>query len=701
MREIGLSVLAGLLAVANGTAQPPHRTWSDYLGGSDSAHYSALKQMDRSNVAKIAEAWRFPTGDNTAYVFSPIVVDNLMYVLAKGGSLVAINAATGKEVWTFGFPPTPGIVVRPGAPGRPRANRGINYWESKDRSDRRLLIPSNNSLLAIDATTGKLIESFGEHGKVDLRLGLGRDPGTIRQIQSNTPGRVFENLIILGSATGEEYVSPPGDLRAYDVRTGKLAWSFHTVPHPGEFGYDTWPKDAWKYIGGTNTWGEISIDEKRGIAYFPIGSPTYDFYGADRKGANLFSDCLLALDARTGKYIWHYQLIHHDLWDYDAVAAPQLITLKHDGKMVDAVAEASKQGFLYVFDRVTGKPVWPIVEKPVPQTTAPGETTWPTQPFPTMPPPFARQKFTVDDLDNYYLTPEDRAKWKDRILSARNEGLYTPPVVNGETVYMPGHNGGANFFGSAADPTDATVYVVTKNTPALVKLADEQVLTMSGNSSGPPPTTAQFGRAVYERNCMRCHGTDLEGATAPSLQGLLARRAADETLAFIRQGQGEMPGFSLLPESAMSALMTFLGNPAAAPSATQPAGVSAPTAEQPYPPGVNAPKVRYYSVLPGALAPTIITPPWSTLTAYDMNTGKIKWQVPYGDSPQAGQSEAMKGNIFQRSGMISTAGGLIFYAGNEGKLRILDKATGKQLRAIDLPRGSQGIPAVYEVAGKQ
>ena len=458
-------------------------------------------------------------------------------------------------------------------------------------------------------------------------------------------------------------------------------------------GYDTWPKDAWKYIGGTNTWGEITVDEKRGIAYFPLGSPTYDFYGADRKGANLFSDCLLALDARTGKYIWHYQLIHHDLWDYDASTAPQLLTVKHDGKTVDVVAEASKQGFLYVFDRVTGKPLWPIVEKPVPQTNVPGESSWPTQPFPTAPPPFARQKFTADDLDSFFLSPEDRAKWKDRLLSARNEGLYTPPGLDKETVYMPGHNGGANFFGTASDPTNGSVYVVTKNTPVLVKLRSKP----NGGGARGNATPAQFGRAIYERNCELCHGAALKGDRGPSLEGVAARRGREDTLAFINRGQGEMPSFSSLSDAVLDALFVFLADPSAAPAATQPQ-IAAPVAELPYPAGIDVPARLYIT---GGLAPTAISPPWSTLTAYDLNTGKIKWQVPYGDAPQAGPSDQERGNLFQRSGVVVTAGGLILFASNEGKLRILDKETGKELRVMDLPRGSQGVPAVYQVNGRE
>ncbi len=696
MRSSARFAVTAAAIVVVAAAQSTHTTWSDYLGAADSSHYSALTQIDRSNVGKLEVAWTYQTGDNSTYVFSPLVVGNMMYVLARNGSLVALDAAGGKEIWTHKFEAAANpLAARAGFPRL--GNRGMNYWESKDRSERRLLIAVNNYLEAIDPRTGATIESFGDHGRVDLKIGLGRDPKTIRRIQSNTPGRVFENLIILGSATGEEYMSPPGDLRAYDVRTGKMAWIFHTVPHPGEYGYDTWPKDAWKYIGGTNTWGEITVDEARGIAYFPLGSPTYDFYGADRKGANLFSDCLLALDARTGKYLWHYQLIHHDLWDYDATTAPQLVTVQHDGKKVDAIAEASKQGFLYVFDRVTGKPLWPIVERPVPQSRVPGEASWPTQPFPTGPAPFARQKFTPDDLDSFFLTPEERAQWKDRLLSARNDGLFTPPDLEKETVYMPGHNGGANFFGSAADPTIGAVYVVAKNVPVLMKLT-AKAGGGGGGRGAAEATPEQFGRAVYQRNCQQCHGENLEGGMGPSLQGVVKQRGQQDTLAFINAGQGEMPGFSSLPDNALEAVVTFLGDPAAVPAAKQP-NIQAPTAELPYPKDAEAPKIRYYGH--GGLAPTVISPPWSTLTAYDLNTGAIKWQVPYGDAPQAGPGEMERGNFFQRSGIAVTAGGLIFFASNEGKLRILDKETGRELRVLDLPRGSQGVPAVYEVDGRE
>ena len=337
-KVIGVLASAAALTavVASAKDAKKYTTWSDYEGSADSAQYSALTQINKSNVTQLQQVWFYPDGNNGfRYGFNPLVVDGVMYVVGKDNTTVALDAVTGKEIW----------VHDNGIP-RSITNRGFNYWESKDRSDRRLFYATNNMLHALDARTGKLVDSFGNHGSVDLREGLGRDPKTIRSIQSGGPGRVFENLLILGSATGEEYGSPPGDIRAYDVLSGKMVWIFHTVPHPGEFGYDTWPKDAWKYIGGTNDWGGMTIDEKRGIAYFPLGSPTYDFYGADRTGAGLFGDCLLALDARTGKYLWHFQAVHHDLWDYDLTTAPKLLTVKHDGKMVDIVAQAGKNGFL-------------------------------------------------------------------------------------------------------------------------------------------------------------------------------------------------------------------------------------------------------------------------------------------------------------------------------------------------------------------
>ncbi|HEY1213972.1 MAG TPA: PQQ-binding-like beta-propeller repeat protein, partial [Bryobacteraceae bacterium] len=381
---LAILICAFVAASASRTPNGSYEGWRDYGGAADSSQYSGLVQITRANVNRLQVAWTYPTGDSKRYSFNPVVVDGMMYVLAKDNSLVALDAASGKEVW----------VHQTDAGTKLITHRGVNYWESKDRSDRRLFLASNNFLQAIDAQTGKLIASFGNNGLVDLRQGLGRDPATLTLVQSTTPGRIFENLLILGSATNEGYGSGPGDIRAYDVRTGRLAWTFHTIPHPGEYGYQTWPKDAWKTVGGADSWSELSLDEKRGIVYVPTASPKYNFYGVNRVGDDLFGDCLLALDARTGKRLWHFQMVHHDIWDYDNATAPKLLTVRHNGALIDVVAQPGKEGFVWVFNRETGAPLWPIMERPVPQSDMPGEQVSPTQPFPVNPPPFARQEFT-------------------------------------------------------------------------------------------------------------------------------------------------------------------------------------------------------------------------------------------------------------------------------------------------------------------
>jgi quinoprotein glucose dehydrogenase len=583
------SVLAGACAlslrlVAAQTA--PYTTWSSYAGAADGAQYSALKQIDRSNVHTLKVAWTYPTLDGANYLFNPLVVDGVMYVLAKNNAVIALDAATGRELWLH-------------ENGRGRiTSHGISYWESADRSDRRLLYAHNDLLQAVDARTGQSIASFGATGKVDLRQGLGRDPATIA-VQSTTPGRVFEDLLILGSATNSEYDSAPGDVRAYDVRTGALVWTFHTIPRDGEFGADTWPKDAWKTIGGANAWAEISLDVARGIVYVPTASPKYNFYGANRKGANLFADCLLALDVRTGRRIWHFQMVHHDIFDYDNATSPKLLTVMHDGRPVDIVAQAGKTGFLYVFNRVTGEPLWPIEERPVPTSEMPGEHAWPTQPFPTAPPPFARQSFTERDLNPYIDDPAERARWLDDIRNARNEGLFTPPGLR-NSIQMPGNNGGANFGGSAVDPAHGTMFVVSKDYPAMLKL------TAPPQSSSPTadPATIQY-RSPF--------------------------------------------GF-MVTSSGLSA----------------------------------------------------IGPPWTSLTAYDLNAGAIKWKIALGEVPDlAAKGIRDTGAHFPKVGPVVTAGGLIFTGTRDREIRALDVDTGRTLWTAEVGAGVEGIPAIFEVNGRQ
>ena len=710
--HVGCALLCLAIAVAGQAvhAGQDYKTWKDYGGGPDSSHFVDLKQINKSNVKQLEVAWMYPTGDQRSYVFNPIVVDGVMYVQARNSSLVALDAATGKEIW-----------IHENLPGL--ATRGIAYWESKDRKDRRLIFALNNYLQEIDARTGKSILTFGTNGLVDLRQGLGRDPKTITRIQPEAPGRVFENLILLGSSTGEAYLSAPGDIRAYDVRTGKLVWTFHTIPRPGEEGYDTWPKDAWRYAGGTNTWGEITVDEKRGIAYFPTGSPTYDYYGADRIGANLFGNCLLALDARTGKKLWHFQMVHHDLWDYDNNAAPQLITVRHNGKLIDAVAQSTKQGFLFVFDRVTGTPLWPIEERPVPASRMPGEQAWPTQPYPTAPPPFARQRMSADDVNPYILTAEERAAWRERIAKMRNEGLFTPPGLE-ETISLPGARGGSNWGTNAANPSKGLVYLTTQDWPTIYKLGLEDPL--AARRAAPSGAAIDQGRTIYQRRCQSCHGIDGVGsAGGPPAVGGNNRIELAAFRQVVTSGKGEMPAFTDLDAAAIAALHAFLAGPAApkrsgmereggpvVASGGAPGGLEIPEIDPrpsplggpPYPTGVDAPVNRYYTdwgLYPNQ--PYIIGPPWSAIVAFDLNTGTIKWRVPLGEDARAAAEGAQNAGVFmaERHGIIVTSTGLLFVATTDGKVRAHDEETGRVLWTGTLPAGSEGVPAMYEVNGRQ
>jgi glucose dehydrogenase len=482
------SLLAMLLAVAALGAQSspaPYTTWREYGGSRDSMQYSALAEINKNNVRQLELAWFYPVPDRTGnFGFNPIVVDGVMFLLGPRDSIVAVDASTGKQIWGHG--------VESGSPG----NRGINYWESKDGSDRRVVFAASGALHALDARTGKPIPSFGINGKVDMREGPVRPLGN----PSGTPGRVFENLFITGSNTGEMYQALPGDIRAYDIVTGKLVWTFHTIPHPGEFGYDTWPEGAYKWAGGVNVWGEISIDEQRGIGYFPLGSPTHDSYGGDRKGANLFGNSLLALDLRSGKRLWHFQTVHHDIWDYDLTTAPKLLTVRSNGRMVDVVAQATKFGLLYVFDRVSGRPLWPIEERPVPKSDVPGEESWPTQPFPTKPEPFARLKFDINDI-NPHVDAAEQQRLRERLAKARNEGIFTPQSLDREQISIPGELGGSNWGGAAADPTTGMLYVRTADQPAIHRLRL------------PRPGTADTGGNRSPSEPPRPPLPDLEGIT--------------------------------------------------------------------------------------------------------------------------------------------------------------------------------------------
>jgi quinoprotein glucose dehydrogenase len=678
--SIALSPWASAQAGKAGTAET-HTTWRNYGGSPDGSQYSALHQIDRSNVKKLQIAWTYRTGDDRKYAFNPLIIDGTMYVLAKNNAIVALDAATGKEIWTHPTDTNTTLIT----------NRGIDYWENADRSDRRLIFSLRNELQELDARTGKPIQQFGTHGIVDLRAGLGRDPKSLTLVQSYNPGRIFEDLLILGSATNEEYNSGPGDIRAYDVRTGRLAWSFHTVPHAGEPGYDTWPKDAWKSIGGANDWSSMALDVKRGIVYVPTASPKYNFYGANRPGKNLYGDCLLALNARTGKLIWYYQMVHHDIWDYDNDSTPMLTTVLHNGKKVDVVAQAAKVGFLWVFNRETGEPLWPIEERPVLKSDMPGEETWPTQPFPSKPPPFARQSFTVKDLSPF-LEPAERDRLVREMLSARNEGLFTPPGVS-NTVEMPGNNGGANWGGTAVNPSNGNLYVVSKDLPAMLKLELASNAAQGGSLE-------EQGRSIFGANCSLCHGTNREGnpPAIPSLVDVGAKLSDEQIESIVQHGQGPMPSFSGLSAGDITSLLAYLKHPELVP-------VSAPAKTAGAPAAVDPISAHYRSSFGFMFASSglpVIAPPWTTLTAYDLNAGTIRWQIPLGVVPElAAKGFSATGSQFPKVSPVVTAGGLIFTGTRDRKVRAIDSDTGKVLWEAEVDAALEGMPAVYEVQGRE
>ena len=706
-RVLAAGFLISTLALT--AANRSDKWWWDNLAGPDSSSYVDLDQIKKSNVHELEVAWTYPYA---AGGFNPVVVDDVMYVYGRNGSLIALEAATGKEIW-----------IHEGLNGL--TSRGLNYWQSEDGKDKRLIFWINNFLQEVDARTGKSIPTFGIDGVVDLRAELLR--GDKMGWSPGSPGKVWKNLLVIGSTTGEAFISPPGDIRAYDVITGKKAWQFHTIPVPGEIGYDTWPKEAYTYVGGANNWGSMSIDEERGIVYVPTGSATYDFYGADRIGMNLFANCLLALDARTGKRLWHYQTVHHDLWDLDNVSAPQLVTVQHDGRKVDAVAHAGKTGLLYVFDRVTGKPLWPIEERAVPKSDVPGERSWPTQPFPTRPPPFAKMTFSVDDLNPWLLEPGEYERVRERVMKARNEGPFTPPQL-GDAISMPGNQGGSNWGTTAADPRKGLVFVVNVNEVAILTLEDVKSRT------GRP---GALGQQVYQLNCQACHGSNQPNAPegfAPSLADIVYRISDDTIRAIITGGTGTMRPVSHLSDEEITAVIGYLGSasadggrgalpqvgsppppgpvvaaggvpipklPLALAPAPQYGGVGGTGGNTPWPEGVPVPPNRYvteYGVMASATKP-----PYTTLTAYDLNAGTITWQVPVGDDLQtlARGGPPNTGGLGARNGMLVTKTGLVFIAGGDNKVRAYDEDTGQVVWTGSIPGASGGVPTGYEMNGRQ
>ncbi len=704
---IAVMILALAHAPATRSASKQPQDWPIYGGDSLDDHYSPLSQINRSNVNKLQVAWTYDSGETGGMETSPIVVGNVMYTYTPSKTVIALNAASGKLLWKFDS----------GLPGG-QAVRGLTYWT--DGKDSRIFAGILSYVYALDAETGQPIKSFGKAGRIDLREGLGREPVDRQSVFLTSPGIIYKDLLITGGRNPEALPAPPGDIRAYDVRTGAVRWQFHTIPHPGEPGYETWPKDAWTYEGAANNWPGMAVDQKRGIVYVPTGSAASDFLGMNRIGDDLYANCLLALNAETGKLIWYFQAVHHDLWDRDFPSPPTLLAVRHNGKMVDAVAQTTKHGVVYVFNRVTGEPLFPIVNKKYPPSTVPGEVASPEQPMPTKPAPFARQLLTEDMLTN--RTPEAHAWAVAQFKTFRSEGQFVPLSVGKDTVVFPGFDGGAEWGGSAADP-QGVLYVNANDIAWTGSLADNM-------SAGTSPT-----RALYLSQCASCHQDNMQGQPPdfPSLVGIGTRLTPDQITTTIRTGKGRMPAFSGLTDDQVSSLVQFLttdggragrGRARGAPAATTARGGQASQAV----PSADAAELAQSAAGRGGAAASdpndaqnmpyrftgykkfydpdgypAVAPPWGTLNAINLNTGEYVWKIPLGEYPALAAQGMKNTGTENYGGPVVTAGGLVIIAATnyDKKIRAFDKDTGKLLWQATLPYSGNATPITYMVDGRQ
>ncbi len=665
-RDVGvgwsLVALAGLSV--GGVAQGvwgASADWPVVGGNSGNSHYSKLAQINRANVSKLKVAWSYDTGESGGLETTPIVVDGVLYAFTPKQEVIALDGATGKLLWKF----------ESGINGT-QPDRGLTYWTGG--KEKRLLAGVMNFVYALDPASGKVIPSFGSGGRIDLRQGLGRDPA-LQSIALTSPGVVYKDLLIVGGREPETLPAPPGDIRAYDVRTGALRWSFHTIPRPGEFGYETWPKDAWKTAGAANNWAGMAVDSERGIVFVPTGSAAPDFYGATRVGNDLFADTLIALDANTGKRLWHFQDVHHDIWDRDFPAAPMLLSVDRDGKQVAAVAQTTKQGYLYLFDRVTGMPLFPIEERKALSSTTPGEVASRTQPFPVKPEPFARQEVTEETLTQ--RTPEAHAWAVKRFRELRHDGQFVPLSVGLDTLVQPSFEGGGEWGGPAMDAETGILYVNANNYASMGALA------VQGRSSG--------GRATYLSQCAVCHGQNRAGVPPmiPGLVGIGQRLTPEQMIAVIHQGKGRMPAMPMEGKT-LTELLAYL--------ATE-KDVAVATASQEVASYFMTGYRRF--VDPDGYPAT--APPWGTLSALDVKTGEWLWKIPLGQYPELVAKGMADTGSENYGGPIVTAGGLIFIAATnfDKKIRAFDKATGKLLWDAELPFAGNATPATYEAKGRQ
>lgn len=667
------------------SCKPPvidYTTWQVYSGDRQGTKYSALDQINKHNVNQLKPVWIYNTGDMRDFPPStiqcnPIVVGNKMFITTPGLKLIALQASTGKELWVFD------PDYRKGGHG---VSRGVTYWS--DGVEARLFFVAGSNLYCLDPKSGDLIHSFGDSGTVDLHMGLGRDVSSLR-VTAKTPGIVYRDLLILGSALGEGPTpAPPGHIRAYNVWTGDMEWIFHTIPHPGEFGYETWPEDAWKRSGGANSWGGFTVDHDRGMVFCGTGSPTYDHWGGDRIGKNLFGNSILALNAETGERVWHYQVVHHDIWDYDIPCQPNLVTIRKDGKNIDAVAQATKMGHLFVLDRETGEPLFPVEERPVPQSKIPGEKSWPTQPFPPESLRYAKQSFKLEDLTN--LSPEAKLSIEEQVQNMKLGDIFIPPGTDG-TVIMPQFNGGTDWGGAAFDPVTQKLIVNCSN--------EVEWISMVRTKPNKKLSQYQLGQGLYQTLCSWCHGQgNPTGNVAPSLQNITSGKLAgtkEDVLQLLNQGKGQMPKFALLSSTEKQAIIAFLWK--------EGRDVMIDTTEANLTLSSYAPYVATgHNPLKDHEGFPANAPPWGTLSSIDLNEGKINWQVPLGTYPELEARGLPPTGTFNMGGPIVTKGGLIFIGGSmDERMHAYDKDTGELLWEFQMEAGGYATPATYSVDGRQ